>query len=50
MAVFQASLKVVREEPGALLSKEIRNTQYPKDQIVYGKENTVNKNDALFLR
>ena len=50
VAVFQASLEVVREEAGANLPKEITNAQHPKDQNVYGKEDAVNKNDALVLR
>ena len=27
--------------------KEITNAQHPKDQIIYEKEDTVNRNDAL---
>ena len=47
VAVFQASLQVVREEVGAHLPKEITNAQHPKDQTIYRREDAVNKNDAL---
>ena len=30
--------------------KEITSTPHPKDQSIYGKEDAVNKNDALVLR
>ena len=50
VAVFQASLKVVREEAGAQLSKRDNKCSTSQDQIVYEKEDAVNKNDALILR
>ena len=49
VAVFQASLKVVREDTGAQLSKEITSAPHPKDQTGY-EEDAVNKNDALVLK
>ena len=50
VAVFQASLKVVREEAVPNFQKQITKTQHPKDQIIYKKENAVNKNDTLILK
>ena len=50
VAFFQASLMVVTKEAGAQLSKRDNNTQHPKDQKVYRKEDAVNKNDTLVLR
>ena len=47
VAVFQASLKVVREDLGAQLSKRDNKGPHPKDQTVYEKDATVNKNDTL---
>ena len=44
VAVFQASLKLVREEAGAQLSDN-DTTQHPYDQNIH-MEGTVNKNDA----
>ena len=40
VAIFQACLKLVREEAGAQISKHL------KDQNSYLKEGAVNKNDA----
>ena len=37
VAVFQASLKVVREEAGANSPTKITKIQHPKDQNVYKK-------------
>ena len=50
VAVFQASLKVVREEVGAQLSNKDNNPPHSKDQNIYKKEDTVNKNDTLILK
>ena len=50
VAVFQASLKVVREDAGANSLTTITNIQHPKDQNVNEKKDTVNKNDTLILR
>ena len=47
---FQASLKVVREKLVPNFPKDITNAQHPKDQIIYKKEDAVNKNDAFILR
>ena len=44
--VFQASLKVVREEAGAQLSNKDNRYSNPKDQNVYEKD-AANKNDTL---
>ena len=46
LEIFQASLKLVREA-GAISLKTTTNTQHPKDQDIYEKEGTVNKNDVL---
>ena len=48
IAVFQASLKVVREEADPNSPTKITNGQHPRDQNVYEKEDAVNKNDNEF--
>ena len=44
--VFQASLKLVREEAGTKLTKLI-HILHPKDQNVYMKEDIANENGIL---
>ena len=46
-AVFQASLKVVREEASAQFSNKDKIIQHPKDHNIYEKKDAVNKNDTL---
>ena len=47
VAVFLASLKVVREKLVSNSLTVTTNVQHPKDQNVYMKESTVHKNDTL---
>ena len=50
VAVFQAHLKVVREEATAQLSNKGNKHSTSQGSKTYEKEDAVNKNDALFWR
>ena len=50
VAIFQASLKLVREGAGSKLSNKDNKHSNSMDETIYNEWGTVNKNDALIYR